>query len=76
MSSERNNYFVPGFGISRRVIQTEIRYHCGPEAIARPYTHQVRARDGALCWLGSGASDTDGNPRDEMAISLPLKARI
>lgn len=36
-----NSYFVPGFGISRAVIQNEIRYHCGPDAIVRPYTHQV-----------------------------------
>lgn len=38
----QNSYFVPGFGISRAVIQNEIRYHCGPDAIVRPYTFQVR----------------------------------
>lgn len=68
MSSEPNNYFVPGFGISRRVIQTEIRYHCGPEAIARPYTHQVRASDEALEQSDSKARETNGRLRDEMAI--------
>ncbi len=36
-----NSYFVPGYGISRAVIQNEIRYHCGPDAIVRPYTFQV-----------------------------------
>ncbi|PSN72417.1 hypothetical protein BS50DRAFT_251140 [Corynespora cassiicola Philippines] len=41
-----NSYFVPGYGISRAVIQNEIRYHCGPDAIVRPYTHQ--GRDGFL----------------------------
>ncbi|KAH8723437.1 hypothetical protein GQ44DRAFT_774040 [Phaeosphaeriaceae sp. PMI808] len=41
-----NSYFVPGFGISRTVIQNEIRYHCGPDAIVRPYTFQ--GRDGFL----------------------------
>lgn len=39
-----NSYFVPGFGISRTVIQNEIRYHCGPDAIVRPYTFQVRLK--------------------------------
>lgn len=39
-----NSYFVPGYGISRAVIQNEIRYHCGPDAIVRPYTFQVRTR--------------------------------
>jgi hypothetical protein len=39
--SAQNSYFVPGFGISRTVIQNEIRYHCGPDAIVRPYTFQV-----------------------------------
>jgi hypothetical protein len=39
-----NSYFVPGFGISRAIIQSEIRYFCGPDAIVRPYTHQVCAQ--------------------------------
>jgi len=43
MTGMLNSYFVPGYGISRAVIQTEIRYFCGPDAIVRPYTHQVRA---------------------------------
>ncbi|KAF2084335.1 hypothetical protein K490DRAFT_49543 [Saccharata proteae CBS 121410] len=46
MASALNSYFVPGFGISRAVIQSEIRYHCGPDAIVRPFTHQ--GRDGFL----------------------------
>lgn len=41
MMAAQNSYFVPGYGISRAVIQNEIRYHCGPEAIVRPYTFQV-----------------------------------
>ncbi|KAF2432927.1 hypothetical protein EJ08DRAFT_561244, partial [Tothia fuscella] len=41
-----NSYFVPGFGISRSIIQSEIRYFCGPDATVRPYTHQDR--DGYL----------------------------
>ncbi|KAF2249978.1 hypothetical protein BU26DRAFT_518461 [Trematosphaeria pertusa] len=41
-----NSYFVPGYGISRAVIQNEIHYYCGPDAIVRPYTHQ--GRDGFL----------------------------
>ena len=48
MAASLNNYFVPGYGISRAVIQGEIRYHCGPDAIVRPFTHQVRA-GGAQC---------------------------
>lgn len=41
-----NSYFVPGYGISRAVIQSEIRYFSGPDSIVRPYTHQ--GRDGFL----------------------------
>ena len=41
MASEANSYFILGFGISRAVIQNEICYHCGPDAIPRPYTHQA-----------------------------------
>ncbi|KAK3214867.1 hypothetical protein GRF29_19g1513809 [Pseudopithomyces chartarum] len=36
-----NSYFIPGYGISRTVIQNEIHYYCGPKAIVRPYTLQV-----------------------------------
>ncbi|KAF1950526.1 hypothetical protein CC80DRAFT_455717 [Byssothecium circinans] len=42
----QNSYFVPGFGISRAVMQNDIHYYCGPDAIVRPYTHQ--GRDGFL----------------------------
>ncbi|KAI9698884.1 MAG: hypothetical protein M1820_007305 [Bogoriella megaspora] len=41
MNSERQSYFVPGYGISRYVIQSQIRYYCGPGAFARPYTLHV-----------------------------------
>ncbi|KAJ4309271.1 hypothetical protein N0V94_009010 [Neodidymelliopsis sp. IMI 364377] len=40
-----NSYFVPGYGISRAVIQNEIQYHCGPDAIVRPYTFQAQIED-------------------------------
>ncbi|KAF2643659.1 hypothetical protein P280DRAFT_487626 [Massarina eburnea CBS 473.64] len=42
----QNSYFVPGFGISRAVMQNDIHYYCGPDAIVRPYTYQ--GRDGFL----------------------------
>lgn len=41
MSGDLITYFLPGFGISRSVIQSEIRYFCGPDAIVRPFTHKV-----------------------------------
>ncbi|KAF2435545.1 hypothetical protein EJ08DRAFT_645837 [Tothia fuscella] len=44
--AQANSYFVPGFGISRAIIQSEIQYLCGPDAVVRPYTHQ--GRDGFL----------------------------
>lgn len=37
-----NSYFVPGYGISRTVMQTDIHFYCGPDAIVRPYTYHVR----------------------------------
>ncbi|KAK7185587.1 hypothetical protein DPSP01_010735 [Paraphaeosphaeria sporulosa] len=44
--SGTNSYFVPGYGISRTVIQNEIHYYCGPNSIVRPYT--LQGRDGFL----------------------------
>ncbi|EON68710.1 hypothetical protein W97_07968 [Coniosporium apollinis CBS 100218] len=46
MAASVNSYFVPGYGISRTVIQHEIRYYCGSDAIVRRYTHE--GRDGFL----------------------------
>jgi hypothetical protein len=42
MSLEPNQHFVPGYGISRKVIQQSIPRYLGPGAIARPYVHEVR----------------------------------
>ena len=47
-----NEYFVPGFGISRRVIQMKIQYYCGPGSIARPYQYQVTRDWGVRTSLG------------------------
>ncbi|KAL9094547.1 MAG: hypothetical protein Q9165_003106 [Trypethelium subeluteriae] len=45
MAPEPQSYFVPGYGISRYVIQSQIRYYCGPGAFARPYTLQEQLED-------------------------------
>ena len=37
-----NQYFVPGFGISRHIIFGHIQYYLGPSASVRPYSYQVR----------------------------------
>ncbi|KAJ4299447.1 hypothetical protein N0V90_004692 [Kalmusia sp. IMI 367209] len=56
-----NSYFVPGYGISRTVIQNEIHYYCGPDAIVRPYT--LQGRDGFLVTT-SGAPLTQAQIED------------
>ncbi|KAF2841864.1 hypothetical protein M501DRAFT_927619 [Patellaria atrata CBS 101060] len=55
----QQSYFVPGYGISRAVIQSDIRYYCGSDAIVRQYTHQ--GRDGFLV-------TTSGPPLTEAQI--------
>ncbi|KAK7529299.1 uncharacterized protein J3D65DRAFT_643031 [Phyllosticta citribraziliensis] len=67
-----NNYFVPGYGISRAVIQSEIRYHCGPDAIVRPFTHQ--GRDGFLVTT-SGPSLTKAQIEDIKVASKEYEER-
>ncbi|KAF2011068.1 hypothetical protein BU24DRAFT_427280 [Aaosphaeria arxii CBS 175.79] len=64
--SATNQYFLPGFGISRAVIQSEIRYHCGPDAIVRPYT--LQGRDGFLV-TASGPQLTKHQIEDIKAAS-------
>ncbi|KAH7119569.1 hypothetical protein B0J11DRAFT_551756 [Dendryphion nanum] len=58
-----NSYFVPGYGISRAVIQNEIRYLCGPDAIVRPYTYQ--GRDGFLV-TACGQPLTKANTQEQI----------
>jgi len=44
--SSSESYFVPGYGISRHVLQSNIGRFLGPNAFVRPYTHL--GRDGFL----------------------------
>lgn len=37
-----NEYFIPGDGISREVIQADICRYLGNDALVKPGTHQVR----------------------------------
>jgi len=66
-TTDPSSYFVPGFGISRAVIQSEIRYFCGPDAIVRPYTHHV-CDPRSWQWQ----SWIDRYFREEMVFSSPL----
>lgn len=38
----QNEYFIPGDGISREVIQADICRYLGNDALVRPGTHNVR----------------------------------
>ncbi len=40
--SAPQEYFVPGFGISRQVMFSHLQFHLGPDASVRPYSYQVR----------------------------------
>jgi hypothetical protein len=40
-TSCNGSYFVPGYGISRAVILSDIRYFCGPDATVRPFDYHV-----------------------------------
>lgn len=46
--SSQQEYFVPGFGISRQVMFSHIQFYLGPYASVRPYSYQVRTID-LLC---------------------------
>jgi hypothetical protein len=39
-----NEYFIPGDGISREVIQADICRYLGNDALVKPGTHQVRCQ--------------------------------
>ncbi len=41
-SSPKNEYFVPGYGISRQVIVEHIQLFLGPGSSARPYSYLGR----------------------------------
>jgi hypothetical protein len=47
MSAAREQqYWLPGFGLSRHIVLGHIQYFLGPSASARPFTYQVM--NGAL----------------------------
>lgn len=42
MSAAREQqYWLPGFGLSRHIVLGHIQYFLGPSASARPFTYQV-----------------------------------
>ncbi|PYI13722.1 hypothetical protein BO99DRAFT_371735, partial [Aspergillus violaceofuscus CBS 115571] len=43
---EAQQYWLPGYGLSRAIVLGQIQYFLGPAATARPYSYQ--GRDGYL----------------------------
>jgi hypothetical protein len=41
-SSQIQQYWLPGFGLSRHIVIGQLRYFLGPAARVRPYTYQQR----------------------------------
>jgi hypothetical protein len=39
--SDSQQYWLPGFGLSRHIVLGHIQYFLGPDASVRPYTYQV-----------------------------------
>lgn len=42
---DEESFWVPGYGISRPVLTSNICFFLGPQAFVRPYTHEVGAED-------------------------------
>ncbi|KAL4897086.1 hypothetical protein BDV59DRAFT_169773 [Aspergillus ambiguus] len=40
--SQVQQYWLPGYGLSRQIVLGHIQYFLGPSATARPYTYQGR----------------------------------
>ena len=47
----QNEYFIPGDGISREVIQADICRYLGNDALVRPGNHNVRFPTSIFLWL-------------------------
>ena len=42
--SQVQQYWLPGYGLSRQIVLGQIQYFLGPTATVRPYTYQVKLR--------------------------------
>ncbi|KAL4795520.1 hypothetical protein BDV19DRAFT_166321 [Aspergillus venezuelensis] len=42
--SQVQQYWLPGYGLSRQIVLGQIQYFLGPSATVRPYTYQVKLR--------------------------------
>ncbi|KAI9858438.1 MAG: hypothetical protein M1824_004305 [Vezdaea acicularis] len=80
MSLPSETYFVPGFGISRQVLQNTICYYLGPAAFVRPYVHQRQLDD--ICEASkewerqeSARMIQDAVEDEEMYINRPIQIR-
>jgi hypothetical protein len=41
-TSQVQEYWLPGYGLSRNIVLSNIQYFLGPSATVRPYTYQVK----------------------------------
>ncbi|KAL4868913.1 hypothetical protein BDV12DRAFT_196887 [Aspergillus spectabilis] len=42
--SQVQQYWLPGYGLSRQIVLGQIQYFLGPSATVRPFTYQVNLR--------------------------------
>lgn len=42
MSSLTQEYWLPGYGLSRHIVLRQLQYFLGPSATVRPYSYHVR----------------------------------
>ncbi|MCJ1346198.1 hypothetical protein MMC31_004413 [Peltigera leucophlebia] len=72
-STTKNEYFVPGYGISRQVIVEHIQLFLGPGSSARPYSYL--GREGFLI-LTSGKPLTKSQIEDLRQLSVEYEQKI
>lgn len=63
MTGRQNEYFIPGDGITREVIQADICRYLGNDALVRPGNHSVRHPISLFVTRASKLTHASGSPR-------------
>ncbi|RAH72358.1 uncharacterized protein BO66DRAFT_427224 [Aspergillus aculeatinus CBS 121060] len=66
---ETQHYWLPGYGLSRSIVLSQIQYFLGPAASARPYSHQIPSPQGRDGYLITGVPLTRDQIDDLAAMS-------
>ncbi|KKK26273.1 hypothetical protein ARAM_003056 [Aspergillus rambellii] len=84
--SQVQQYWLPGYGLSRHIVLGQIQYFLGPSATVRPYAYQKQIDDLTIMSreyerqeslrMAGGTVNSSSNPQSEPYINEIIPVRL